>query len=266
MTVLVRNTRLFFQGAYLSYVALFHWLRPAQYLATKVVNPLWQIMFFTLMGIYGTGGQSASFYVIGNAMHLTALNGIFGITFSITGERWTGTLPYLFGTPANRLTLFLGRSIIHILDGMLGVFIGLFWGVLLLGLDLSQTNPLVLFSVILITSFSTAGLGMTLASLSLVTRNVMFVNNTAYFALLVISGSNIALDMLPELVQKLSYALPLTRGIQAARDVVAGASFAEILPAMRMEALIGVIFACAGYIFFRIFEVQAKKRGTLEVI
>jgi ABC-2 type transport system permease protein len=265
MTIFVRNWRLFFQGAYLSYVALFHWLRPAQYLATKVVNPLWQIMFFTLMGVYGSGGESASFYIIGNALHLTALNGIFGVTFSITGERWNGTLPYIFGTPANRLTLFLGRTLIHIVDGMVGVVIGLTWGVMLLNLDLSRADPMALITVILITSFSTAGLGLALGSLSLVTRNVMFVNNSAYFGLLILSGSNIAIARLPDVVQRISYALPLTRGIQAARAVVAGSPFSEIMPLMGIEILIGIIYALLGFLFFRVFERQAIKQGTLDV-
>ncbi len=266
MRNLILNIRLFLQGAYLSYVALFHWLRPAQYLATKVVNPLWQIMFFTLMGIYGTGGESASFYIIGNALIQTALNGIFGVTFSITGERWTGTLPYLFGTPANRLTLFLGRSIIHVFDGMLGVIIGLTWGVLLLGLDLSQANPIALLGVILITSFSTAGLGLTLGSLSLVTRNVMFVNNTAFFGLIILSGANIAVEKFPVIIQRISYALPLTRGVSSARAVVAGTPFSELIPVMATELIIGLIYATMGYFLFNLFEQQAKKRGTLEVI
>jgi len=266
MKTLIRNTQLFFQSAYLSYVALFHWLRPAQYLATKVVNPLWQIMFFTLMGIYGSGGESASFYVIGNALVLTALNGIFGVTFSITGERWTGTLPYLFGTPANRLTLFLGRSLIHIFDGMIGVVIGLTWGVLLLNLDLSQTNLLELLLIILITSFSTTGLGLALGSLSLVTRNVMFVNNTAYFGLLILSGANIAVEKLPAFIQKISYSLPLTRGIYSARAVVSGIPLSELLPLLGTELAIGMIYAILGYFLFTAFEYQAKKHGTLDVI
>jgi ABC-2 type transport system permease protein len=266
MKNLIRNFRLFFQSAYLSYVALFHWLRPAQYLATKVINPLWQIMFFTLMGIYGSGGESASFYVIGNALILTALNGIFGVTFSITGERWTGTLPYLFGTPANRLTLFIGRSLIHIFDGMVGVLIGLGWGVLLLNLDLSQTNLLELLLIIFITSFSTTGLGLALGSLSLVTRNVMFVNNTAYFGLLVLSGANIAIDKLPNFIQKISYAIPLTRGISSARAVVSGIQITELFPALGTELLIGLIYGILGYFLFTAFEYQAKKMGTLDIL
>ena len=36
--------------------------------------------------------------------------------------------------------MFVGRAFIHMLDGILGVVIGLGWGVLLLGLDLSNTD------------------------------------------------------------------------------------------------------------------------------
>src|SRR4030067_2370453 len=52
MNKILNNSRLFFHGALLSYIALFHWLRPMTYLAPKVVSPLFQILFFTLLGMY----------------------------------------------------------------------------------------------------------------------------------------------------------------------------------------------------------------------
>lgn len=142
MSKVIANIRLFFQGAVLSYIALFAWFRPSQYIATKVVGPLAQILFFTLMGKFGTSGESADFYIIGNAIQITALSGIFGVTFSLSGDRWNGTLPYLFGTPANRMTMFLGRAVIHVIDGIFGVLIGFTWGVTLLGLNLANTDPI----------------------------------------------------------------------------------------------------------------------------
>ena len=97
------NLRVFWEGALLSYVALFHWLRPSAYLASKIFMPLGQILFFTFLGTYATGRDTASFYVIGNAVQMAAVSGIYGVTMSIGGDRWEGTLPYLFGTPSNRL-------------------------------------------------------------------------------------------------------------------------------------------------------------------
>jgi ABC-2 type transport system permease protein len=266
MTRVVSNFRLFFQGALLSYVALFRWLRPITYLASKVIMPLNQLLFFTLLGTFATGRDNAQFYVIGNAIQVAAISGIFGVTFSISGDRWEGTLASLFGTPANRLALFIGRAFMHVFDGMLGVFIGLFWGVVLLGLDLSQTDPGALLLTILITTFSTSGLGLLLGCLSLITRNVMFVNNTVYFLLLVFSGANIPLASLPIWMQRISSALPLTRGIASAREIIAGGEYRSVAGLLNGEVLIGVMYVFLGYALFRWFEAQAKRRGTLEVI
>jgi ABC-2 type transport system permease protein len=260
------NLRLFFQGAYLSYIALFRWLRPATYIATKVVGPLNQILFFSFLGMYATNSRDPSFFVIGNAVQMTALSGIFGVTMSIGGDRWEGTLPYLFGTPANRMAMIVGRAFFHIFDGMLGVFLGFGWGVLLFGLDLSQTDPLALIVTILITTISTSGMGLLLGCLSLITRNTFFINNTVYFLLLLFSGANVPLESLPAVMRTISNYLPLTRGITSVRTIIDGSNLAQVLPSLVNEFALGGIYILLGYVMFRWFETQAKRRGTLEAI
>jgi ABC-2 type transport system permease protein len=259
------NLVIFFRGAYLSYIALFAWLRPVTYIASKVIMPLNQMLFFTFLGISATGRDSASFYIIGNAVQIAAVSGIYGVTFSVGGERWSGTLGYLFGTPANRMSIFLGRAFFHILDGMLGVLLAFIWGIVLLGLDLSNANLPALGLTIAITTISTSGLGLLMGCVSLITRNIMFVNNTVYFLLLVFSGSNIPLDVLPESIRTISYALPLTRGIQASRTLINGGTIQEIGSYLLGEFMIGLLYAIIGYTLFRWFEFQAKRLGSLEV-
>jgi ABC-2 type transport system permease protein len=266
MQTLRMNIRLFLQGALLSYVALFRWLRPTTYTASKILLPLNQILFFSFLGMFATGSSDPSFYVIGNAVQVTATSGIYGVTMSVGGDRWEGTLAYLFGTPANRMALFVGRAFFHILDGTLGVFIGLFWGVLLLGLDLSQTDPLALVLTILITTLSTSGLGLLLGCLSLVTRNIFFINNTVYFLLLIFSGANIPLSSLPSGMLAVSQLLPLTRGIAAVRAIVAGGGLQDIASLLAGELFLAVMYISLGYTMFRWFEFQAKRRGTLEAM
>jgi ABC-2 type transport system permease protein len=258
------NIELFLQGAMLSYVALFHWLRPMTYLASKIVMPLVQILFWTLLGTFATGSASASFYVIGNAVQLAAVNGIYGVTMSVGGDRWAGTLPYLFGTPANRLALFSGRAFMHILDGTMGVVLAFGWGVLLFGLDLSHTDLAALALVILVTTFSTSGLGLFLGCISLVSIETMFINNTMYFALLLFSGANIPLASMPNWMQTISWCLPLTRGIAAARELIAGSRLADISHLLTGEFALGAAYVLVGYTLFRWFEMQAKRVGRLE--
>ena len=266
MKTLTSNLRLFWQGTLLSYVALFTWLRPITYTASKIVSPLMQMLFFTFLGTFATGPENAHFYVIGNAVQIAALSGIYGVVLSIGGERWSGTLVYLFGTPANRMTMFFGRAFMHIIDGAIGVVVAFTWGVLLFKLDLTQTNLPALALTIMVTTFSTCALGLLMGCLSLLTANVMFVNNTVYFLLLIFSGANIDLNLLPSWMQAFSNILPLTRGITSARALIAGAGMQEILPLLAQELGIGLIYGLLGYFLFKWVEVSAKRRGTLETI
>ncbi len=265
MKTLTNNLRLFWQGALLSYVALFHWMRPIQYMASKIVMPLAQMFFFVYLGTYATGADNASFYIVGNALQIAAVSGIYGMTMSIGGDRDSGTLGYIFGTPANRLVVFMGRAFMNIMDGALGVVIAFVWGVVLMGLDLSHTNIPALALTILVTTISTCGLGLLMGCLALITVNVMFVNNFVYFLLLIFSGANIPIAQLPVWVQAISYALPLTRGIAAARLLVGGAGLLEVTPLLLGELGVGLVYFFAGNILFAVFEVVAKRRGTLEV-
>jgi ABC-2 type transport system permease protein len=264
MRKLSASLRIFFSGAWLAYIGLFRWTQPASYVASKVVMPLSQILFFTFLGVSATGRQTADFYIVGNALQVAAINGIYGVTMTVGSERNEGTLIYLLGSPANRMVTFMGRATFNILDGMLAVVLGFMWGVLLLGLDLSSANIPGLALTILITTASTCGLGLLMGSVSLVALNVMFVNNTVYFLLLLFSGANIPVVALPDWMQKISAILPLTRGIRAARLLVSGASLAEVWPLLVGEALIGLAYALAGFVLFSWFEAQAKRRGTLE--
>ena len=256
--------RIFLSGAWLAYIALFRWTQPASYLASKIVMPLSQILFFTFLGMSATGRHTAEFYVVGNALQIAAVNGIYGVTMTVGRERSEGTLVYLVGSPANRLVIFLGRATFNILDGMLAVVLGFVWGVLLLGLDLGTANLPGLALTILVTTASTCGLGLLMGSISLVALNVMFVNNTVYFLLLLFSGANLPLDRLPSWIQVVSAVLPLSRGIRSARLLVSGASLTEVGPLLAGELVVGLVYALAGFALFSWFEAQARRRGTLE--
>jgi hypothetical protein len=102
--------------------------------------------------------------------------------------------------------------------------------------------------------------------LSLLTANVMFVNNTMYFLLLIFSGANVDLNILPGWMQVISNVLPLTRGIASARALIAGASLTDILPLLAQELGIGLFYGLLGYFLFKWVEISAKRRGTLETI
>ncbi len=263
MRRLIASIRIFISGAWLSYIALFNWTHPASYVASKIIYPFTGMLFFLFLGISATGYDTAQFYIVGNALQIAALSGIYGVTMTVGHERNMGTLIYLIGSPANRFVIFMGRAFFNILDGMLGVVMGFIIGTLL-GLDLTVANLPGLALTIMISSFSTCGLGLMLGSISLMALNVMFINNTFFFLLLVFCGANLQLDKMPAWIQSVSKWLPLTRSIRSARLLVNGAILTEVSSLLLSELAIGLTYALAGFIFFSWFEFQARKRGTLE--
>jgi ABC-2 type transport system permease protein len=260
---LIASLRVFVSGAWYAYIALFHWTQPANYVVAKIIAPFTLLLFLVFLGTSATGRDSAEFYMVGNALQLTAFNGIFGVTMTVGRERNEGTLIYLIGSPANRLAVFLGRVFFNVLDGVLGVLMGFAWGALL-GLDLSAANLPVLALTIVIATLSTCGLGLLMGSISLTALNVMFVNNAVFFLLLIFSGANLPLERMPAWMRAVSSGLPLTRGIQSARLLVGGAPLVEVWPLLAGEALVGLIYATGGFFLFRWLEFYGRRAGTLE--
>ena len=72
----------------------------------------------------------------------------------------------------------------------------------------------------LITTFSTAVLGLLMGCVGLITRNVMLINNTIYFMLLLFSGANLDISTLPKWMQMISNFIPLTRGIALSQIII----------------------------------------------
>ena len=254
----------FARATYLQYVALFQWASFKGYIAYKVILPVTQILFFVELGVYATGRQNALYFALGNALQLTANAGIFGVIATVANERQYGTLPILLASPANRLVTFLSRSIVNVIDGIATVVIGLAIVVVLFGLNLQHANLWLLAACALLISVTTCGLGLMFGSIGLVMRDAIIIANIVYYALLIICGVNFPVSRLPGIFQVIAYSLPLTRGVQAARDAAAGASFDQVSGLLAGELAVGLAWALGGYVLFRLLEGWARHGGLQE--
>jgi ABC-2 type transport system permease protein len=254
----------FARSTYLQYVALFQWASVRGYLAYKVVLPVTQILFFVELGVYATGRQNALYFALGNAMQLTANAGIFGVIATVANERQFGTLPILLGSPANRLVTFVSRAVVNVIDGIVTVIAGLVLTAVLFGLNLQHGNLPLLGLCVLVISLTTAGLGLMFGSIGLVMRDAIIIANVVYYILLIVCGINFPVSRLPGALQLVSYSLPLTRGVQAARDAAAGASLQQVAGLLGGELLVGVAWAFGGYVLFRMLESYARRGGLQE--
>jgi ABC-2 type transport system permease protein len=90
-------------------------------------------------------------------------------------------------------------------------------------------------------------------------------NNVLFGLLLVFTGANVPIDELPGWMQAISERVPLTNGIQAARQIADGASLGDVSGLLAREAVIGVIYTFLGYQLLRFMEREGRKRATLQI-
>jgi len=125
---------------------------------------------------------------------------------------------------------------------------------------------LALSIAVVLTAFTMAGFGLLIGGFSFYFREPIVLANIFTFVLLIFCGVNFPIQELPQPLQPISYAFPLTYGIDAARKAIAGATLVEISPILGLELIVGLVSIAIGYIFFQSFERAARKTGRLEAV
>ncbi len=255
--------RVFFVGGVISYRALFNWISPGMFVTTMLGSPLFQILFFVYLGRYAESRDDL-FYVVGNAVQVSAMSGIYGMTMGIANERFFGTLLPLLGSPANRVAIFAGRTVPYIVNGLVVSAFG--FGVAWVLLDVAPPRgslPGVALAV-LVTTISCVALGGLIGSIGLWARDIFFGANLVYFLMLLVCGVNVANEDLPGWLGAIGRGLPLTNGIQAARELARGGSLAGAAGQLLLELLIGLAYGVAAFVVFRLLERESRRRAALE--
>ena len=255
--------RVFFVGGLLSYRALFNWIRPSIYIPTLLGGPVFQILFFTYLGRYATD-ESDQFFVVGNAIQVSALSAVFGMSMAVANERWFGTLGPILASPANRAAIFLGRALPVLANSAFVSAFGFLVGVVLLDFRPGWDAVPALAVIVVASSAGSTALGMLLGSIGLRAKDFMFAANMANFLLLLFCGVNVPLDVLPGWMQAISRCLPLTHGIMAGREVAGGATLADVGGLVWTEIGIAAAYAAAAYVVFRILERESRRSAVLD--
>jgi ABC-2 type transport system permease protein len=259
------SLRVFFRGGVTSYRALFGWLNPWIGVPMLVIAPLFQLLFFAYLG-RATDVASDRYFVVGNGLLAAALPGLLGTGGSVNGERSTKTLGMLLSSPANRVALFLGRTLPAIVNGFAVSAFCLVSGTLILDAHVPAAAVPGLALTIVACAFSCSALGLCMGAFGLRARNVISFSWIFVPVLLLVSGANVPRDRLPDWLQAIGSGLPLTHGIAAARDLVAGQAFPEIGRPLLLELAVGLAYTGSGLLLLRLFEFESRRTASLETM
>jgi ABC-2 type transport system permease protein len=261
----VSSLRVFFRGGVTSYRALFGWLNPWVAVPMFVIAPLFQLLFFAYLG-RATAVEDDAYFVVGNGLLAVALPGLVGTGGSVTGERTARTLGMLIVSPANRTALFLGRTLPAIVNGFAVSAFCLVSGALLLDVHVAASAVPALALSIVVCAFSCSALGLCVGAVGLRARDVISFSWIFVPVLLLVSGANVPRERLPEWLQTIGSGLPLTHGIEAARDLVAGQTLGENGRMILLELVIGLVYAGVGILLLRLFELESRRTASLETM
>jgi len=161
-----------------------------------------------------------------------------GLAASIAREKEQGTLDGLLISPVNRLSIVLGKALSQAIRGLIQGAIVLLLAFLLFGVKVEGSILLVVL-LLLLGIFSFVGLGILVSAIAAEQETATQLLFMFQFPMLFLSGVFFPILLMPPIMQKIAYAIPLTYAIQALRKVmVLGAGFS----AVRMEVLILLIF------------------------
>jgi ABC-2 type transport system permease protein len=258
------SLRIFFIGGLTAYRGLINWLSPWIFVPTLIVSPIFQILLFVYIG-RSAGVQSDEFFVIGNAVQYASIPCLFSMTHAIAGERFQQTLAYILVSPAGRLPLFLGRALPVVVNAWVVSAFSLLVTGLLVGIEVPLSAWPAIALVILIASFSCTGLGLVCAAIGLRVRETAVLNNVIFGLLLVFTGANVPIDEFPGWMQAISDRIPLTHGIEAARDVAEGSSLDDVSGLIATEFAIGIVYTVVGYLALRVMEYASRQRASIQI-
>jgi ABC-2 type transport system permease protein len=234
------------------------------YIPTMLGSPLFQILFFTYLGRYAAIGEGDAFFVVGNAVQVCAMSSVYAMTMSVANERQFGTLGPLLATPANRAAIFLGRGLPVLANGLVVSAFGFLVGRLFTDFHPPLSAIPALALVVVVTTLSCTCFGMVLGSIGLRSKDFFFAANLAYYLLLLFCGVEIPLSVLPGWMSAIGRCLPLTHGIAAAREIAGGASLGSVAGLVWTELLIGLAWAAAGFLAFRLLESESRRSAVLD--
>lgn len=272
--------RSLFTGMWLGWQIETNWADPLIFLTYFIVRPVAALIILVVMysiiaqDIIGT--PFFAYVYLGSALYLLANQIVVGVSWVVIEDREQYRVAKQIHTaPISGYAYLLGRGLARFAVSVLSVSITIPFGVLAFGLPVTWASiqvPLLLVSTLLgLTAM--AALGVMIGAYTLqITRQVFSVGDALSGALYLLTGAVFPIDLLPEFLRPLSYALPTTYWLELARRALVAEPVAfQSVSALSTEALLAILAAMAaafviasGFVFRWSMRI-AKERGVLDM-
>lgn len=208
-------------------------------------------MGFTNMRIPGMpSGTDYIDFLVPGILGMTMLFTSMFAGISVLWDKEFGFLKEIMVTPVSRISIVLGRiaggATTALIQGLMVLVISMFMGFRVPGF--LSLFPALLFMILISVAF--IGLGLIFASNMEDMHGFSLIMNFVIFPLFFLSGALFPLENLPHSVRVISYADPLTYGVDGLRAVLTGYSAFPILLDLFVLLGFSIVMVLLGAYFF----------------
>lgn len=222
-----------------------------------------QVAFFASIGTLLGSREQVEYLLIGNAVAAASIGCLTAAT-ATTWERGAGTLPLLVASPTSPLVVLMGRSVFFIANGLAFSFGALLFLPPLFDVSVPLARmPAVTAGVVLVTVttyFAATFLGGLVLRATSARRTVPQV---ARMVMLAFCGVNVPRSFFPDAVSWAAGFLPLTHGLEAVRQLLAGGPSATILGNVALEVLVGAGWLTLSLLTFHRLAESGRRDGSI---
>ena len=269
-------------AAWLGWQIESNWTDPFLFAIYSIVKPVAGAAILVVMYGVITGGDFDaplfSYIYLGNAFYIYVGSVMAGISWAVIDDReHYKTLKYIYISPVYVPFYLAGRGVARFLTGTISVIITISAGLLFLNLqlDFGEVNWLMFFSTLVMGVIMLANLGLLLAGVTLMIAHHFFlIGEAVASALYLFSGAIFPLDVLPDWLQPIGFAMPLTYWLELLRRALVG-NVAEAFPTLSNLSnaqLFGILtgltigFGIFSILIFRWCDHQARERGLIDMV
>lgn len=236
-----------------------------EFLLLETAYPFLTLMFHCVLASFAYETTNLTDWVIGNAFLLCTNICVFSLGSSFRAERAFGRIRSIMVGKTSKIEIVLQKGFFAGLVSVGTTFVGFAAGCFVFGISWRGVPWTALLLCFVVAMFAAMGFGLVLSVFGLLSHQMHLILNLMEYVLLIFTGSNFPVEQLPKIFQLVSYALPLTRSIVAARGVVNGMEWSQVLELLGGEIILGFTYILFAAALVKWAEREAIKRGTLEL-
>lgn len=252
-----RATRAGFRQAFIDFITDPQWIIPS------IIAPF----IFTIVALMifnDNSGPVVLHAVLGGGILGMWGNTLYSSGWSISYDRYNGTLEPLMISPTRLIDVVAGRAIWHTVIGLSNALLVFVVAEFMFDATITLQDPLLFFAVLILTLFSLATIGLIFSAFFVLTRTSSILMSSLEFPIYVVSGALFPISLLPDWAGLISKILAPSWGVEALRSVAFDGyvqSIFMINVGMMILLIISYLLIAVG--LFHIIERNVRSHGNM---